>query len=386
MDRTSRSLDRWLLVLAVVGLAGLLIGGWLHLTAFFHAYLVGYTFWLGVALGCLVWLMIHHLTGGHWGWALRQPAEVIISTMPWLTVGFIPVLLGLSHLYPWAQHQSGFVSEVLEHQREYLNLPWILVRAILYFVLWNGCAWALLRPPARVGHAQRAAAIGLVLMFLTITFAAIDWLLAVEAKAFSSIWGFYVGVGFAAVALGMLVWIVLWPIRHVKPEDLGKARTELLRDLGNLLLTCVVLHAYMSFSQFFITWNGNTKAEVLWYVTREQGFWGVLAVVLILIYFFLPFWALLFRFVKSHPPVLMGAGVLMLVAQALSLMWMVLPGMNNTGRWKLALATMGLSTLAILGLGGLFLLLVVHRWRVMTDPDRPRTALQLPREVIHETI
>ena len=128
-------------------------------------------------------LALYLLLVGHWGWALRRPAEVIVSTMPWLTLAFVPLLFGMGHLYPWAQHPSGPVSEVLEHQRLYLNMPWIIIRAVLYFAMWNGCAFVLLRPDARAGHAQRAAAIGLILMFLTITFSAIDWLLAIEAKA-----------------------------------------------------------------------------------------------------------------------------------------------------------------------------------------------------------
>lgn len=378
---TSTTLSKRLIVasgvVAAVGVLVLLVIAAIDVRMFFHAYLVGYLFWLGVALGSLIWLMIHHLTGGHWGWSLRRPAEVIITTLPWFALGFVPLIFGMSYLYPWAQLTPEHMNPIMEHQRLWLNLPLILLRAVIYFGVWIGFSHLLLRPAARVSHAQPASAIGMMLMFLTVTFASIDWLLAIEAKAFTSVWGFYVGVGFASAGLAVMLWMANWRWRGVQPAELNEAQKTLFRDFGNLLLACVVLHAYMDYSQFFITWAGNTQAEIGWYVTREQGMWGVLGVVLIGVYFFLPFGALLFRFIKHHPRLLLGVCVVMMVAQALSLMWMVLPGMNEHGQWELGLISMLMSMVAIAAFGGLFVLLVTCKWATLSEPQRPRTSLQV---------
>lgn len=376
---TSRPRPKRLSIACVILLCAstlvLLIIACLSMRLFFHAYLVGWLFWLGIVLGALIWLMFHHLTGGHWGWALRRPAEIILTALPWLALGFVPLLLGVHELYPWAQHAAGSIDPILQHQQQWLNTPMILARAAVYFALWIIFSALLLRPAARISHAQTSAAVGLVLMLLTITFASIDWVLAIEAKAFSTIWGLYVGAGFAASALGVLLPLAVWPWRHTPSSSLNADQKELLRDFGNLLLACVVFHAYMSFSQFLVTWSGNTQAEIPWYVTRETGFWGVLAAGLILVYFFLPFGALLFRFIKHHPRWLLGVCAIMCTAQALSLMWMILPGMNPQGQWLEAFCGIAASLFAIAAWGGLIGVLVIRRWQTLTEPDRPRTSL-----------
>ena len=64
----------------VIGAGALLlcaVGFFLNRDQFFRAWLIGYMLWLGVALGSMGWMMIHHLSGGAWGMVvqrgMRQP-------------------------------------------------------------------------------------------------------------------------------------------------------------------------------------------------------------------------------------------------------------------------------------------------------------------------
>src|SRR5206468_12495979 len=79
-----------------------LVGALVDTDQFFHSYLFAFLFWNGVALGCLSLLMIQHLTGGRWGLAIRRLLEAGTRTVPVLVLLFLPVVLGLKRIYPWA--------------------------------------------------------------------------------------------------------------------------------------------------------------------------------------------------------------------------------------------------------------------------------------------
>lgn len=138
-------LGRGALIVGGVGLLACLLGAFLGAGAFFEAYLFAYVFWLGVALGCLALVMTHHLVGGVWGFILRRIFEAGAMTVPLLAVLFVPLLFGLSHLYRWTQPDALAASEVLRHKQPYLNIPFFIARAAVYFAIWTALAWFLNR-------------------------------------------------------------------------------------------------------------------------------------------------------------------------------------------------------------------------------------------------
>src|SRR4051812_18183187 len=91
------------LAIGVLGLVACGVGAFTNTRQFFASYLFGYLFWLGLALGCFTVAMIHHLTGGRWGFVIRRFLEAGFSTLPLLVLLFIPIFFGLHELYPWAE-------------------------------------------------------------------------------------------------------------------------------------------------------------------------------------------------------------------------------------------------------------------------------------------
>ena len=87
------------LVIGICALSALAIGAILDPKQFFQAYLLGYLFWIGIALGCLGILMLHNLTGGEWGVPIRAMLESAIQTFPLMVVLFLPFYLGLEHCF-----------------------------------------------------------------------------------------------------------------------------------------------------------------------------------------------------------------------------------------------------------------------------------------------
>lgn len=373
-DVTLRRLALLSLLAAAVGLAVAVGLGLAHPAALAFGYLAAFMLTSGAALGCLALLMLHHLVRGRWGWSIRRPLETGLATVPLLVPLFVPLLLGMHRLYPWLDAARVAANEELGAKTPYLNLPFFLARAVVFFSLWLLGAWVLRRWSRRdegrgdevtplTVRLRRLAAAGLVVWGLTVTFAGIDWMASLEPTWYSTIVGLYVLVGYGLTALAAVTLVVtLVPAVSGLPEiDRGA-----LHDLGNLLLTAVILHAYMGFSQFFIIWNGNQFHEIEWYVPRLEGVWGGLALLGVVIHFALPFLALLFRRIKRDPRLLRWVCVLILAARALDASWMVLPA--RTG-WTPAGAAVAVA--ALVGMAALWAAL--YLW-LLSRPTPPLPA------------
>ncbi len=269
---------------------------------------MAYMLCLGVTLGCLALGMIHQLSGGAWGVLIRRPIGAAVRVIPVMTLLFLPIVLGMTRLYPWTDAALVAHDEVLRHKHLYLNVPFFLVRAAVYFLIWNGLAyflnaWSLegdADPDPRIAlRMQRLSGIGLVLYGLTITFASFDWLMSLEPHWFSTIYGVLIIGGQGLSALAFLIVALAWLSRR-EPLDAVIQPTH-FHDLGNLMLAFVMLWAYFSFSQFLIIWSGNLPAEIAWYQHRLDTGWRFIGLLLVVGHFAVPFVLLLSRAVKREP-------------------------------------------------------------------------------------
>jgi hypothetical protein len=353
----------------VVGSAGLLVcvlGGAFQPEQFLRSYLFAYLFWLGLAIGCLSILMLHHLTGGMWGLIVRRIFEAAVRTLPLLALLFLPVALGLPRLYVWAGPlpQDKAFAALLEHKAPYLNVPFFLARAVFYFSVWLSIGYFLNRWSLELdkgenrGVSRRLRSLsagGLVLMGLTITFSSFDWAMSLDPRWFSTIYGviFMVGQAVSAFAFALLLLALLGqekPFAQV-------TQPSFVHDLGKLLLAFVMLWTYMHLSQFLIIWSGNLPEEVIWYVRRLRGGWQFVGFALVLFQFALPFVLLLSRGLKRNAR-LMGylAGGL-LVMRVVELFWLVKP--EFPGEEGLSVHFLDLA--ATLGIGGIWLFVFAHQ-------------------------
>ncbi len=379
--------QRWQRLALGVGVGGLVLcalGGLLHPDAFFRSYLWSYTFYLGIALGCLVLVMLQFLTGGAWGLVLRRVFEAASRTLPVLALLFVPLLFGLHRLYIWTD------PEVVAHDHElqfktrwWLNEPFFIGRAVGYFAIWMIITWLLNRwsvaedrpdasDPRRL---RRISAAGLVLYGLTITGAAIDWVMSLEPRWVSSLFGALFGIG--QVLSGMAFAVIVLVLLADRPPLAGIVGKPFLRDFGSLLLAFVMVWAYMAFSQFLLIWSGNLPMEIAYYLRRFQGGWQWLALALVLFQFALPFVLLLSRDVKRNPRTLITVAGVVLAMRAVDLLWLIVPaqpgadGKNVVDMWPSfsgLLAGVG----ALVGIGGVWLatfLWQLQRRRVLPQYD-----------------
>jgi hypothetical protein len=320
-------------IAAAIAAAVSALGLFLDPVQFFRSYLFAYLVCLGIPIGSMAILLLHYLTGGNWGLVLRGTLESVLATLPVLAVLFVPLALGVERLYPWADHAIVEEDALLQHKALYLNVPFFLIRAAFYFAVWLGIAWLLRGTSARqmrgwsVDRHERMrsfAGPALGLYGLTVTFAAIDWIMSLEPHWFSSIFGALIAVGWLlpAMAFAILLLAEIAPTAGDAEVEQGPDK-NLWNDLGTLLFAFVMLWAYLSFSQLILIWAGNLPEEVTWYLHRIEGGWALLAWALFLFYFAFPFLLLLSRDVKQHPHLLGKAALALLVMHVIYHFWLV---------------------------------------------------------------
>ena len=349
-----------------VGAAALLVcalAGFLDPTQLLRSYLVAYLFWVGGALGCLALLMIQHVTGGAWGVAIRRLLESGARTLPVMAIMFLPIALGLGRLYEWAQPERVAHDPLLQHKAPYLNVPFFLGRAAFYFLAWTLVARALSRwslrqdesfdptPGARLELISRG---GLVLLGLTMTFAAIDWAMSLEPHWSSTIYGVIFMGGNALTAFAVVIPIAA--LLSTCPPIGDLISVDQLSDLGKLLLAFVMLWAYFNLSQFIIIWSGNLPEEIPWYLARTRGGWQWIAIAIVLFHFALPFVLLLSHRLKRRARSIAIVALVLAVMRYIDVFWLVTPAFNPG-----ALQVHLLDIAAALMVGGVWIWLFVQQ-------------------------
>jgi hypothetical protein len=311
---------------------------------FFHAYLISYMDWLGVALGSMAILMLRHLTGGGWGMVIRRILGAAMRTIPLLAVLFLPILFGIPRLYIWARPldtiQDKHLREHLEQiTKTYLSTNGFIVRAIIYFAIWGAVAFLLTKWSAEQDHpnardnSSRFRAVsgpGLILYGFTISFAAIDWVMSLDPSWISTIYGllFLAGQVLSAICFAVVVERIL--VRYKPMSEL--LQPDFVHDHGKLMLAFIMVWAYFSFSQWLIIWAGNLPEEITWYMKRLNGGWGYVGLFLVLFHFAVPFVILLSRSFKRDVARLVWLAVWLLVAHYVDLFWMIEPNFSTTFR------------------------------------------------------
>ncbi|NNJ24823.1 quinol:cytochrome C oxidoreductase [Alienimonas chondri] len=336
-----------LLLVGVVGLvaAGLLASlsddGWAK--RFLFGYLWAYWFFLTISLGGLFFTMIQHVTRAGWSVTVRRLAEMLGANLWVFAPLSLPLLAGVlfdgAGVWEWADPvlvESGPTADLLQHKEPYLNKPFFLIRCAIYFAVWSFWGWklyALSRKQDETGDPgltqtmHNWSVAGLPLTFLTVTFAAIDFLMSLTPTWYSTIYGVVIIAGCAVSVHATLAVIVLL-LR--KRGTLTEAVTvEHQQDLGKLLFGFIVFWAYVSFSQFLLIWYADIPEETEYYLVRFSHGWTFVMAMLLTGHFIIPFLGLLSRHVKRRDSTLMFWCVWVLFMHAVDLYLFIMPRLTH---------------------------------------------------------
>jgi len=365
------------LIIGVVAAALSIVGAFVAPSSFYSAYLTGYMFWLGLSLGCMAILMLYHLVGGGWGTVIRRIMEAGMMTLPLMFVLFIPILLNLPKLYFWARPEERIKDpKIAEIAHVYLNFNDILLRYVVYFALWFGMAFLLNRWSTEQDTSEGGAkstlrfravsAIGLVIYSLSISFAVIDWVMSLQTRWISTIYGliFIAGEALSAFCFAVVIESILG---KRKPMSEYLTTTE-VHDHGKFMLTFVMVWAYFNFSQWLIIWAGNLPEEIPWFVRRLSGGWGGVGLFLVIFHFSVPFALLLSRSLKKNVGQLVWLASWLMIMRIVDIWWHIEPVSHPS----IHLSWLHITILA--GMGGLWMAYFFHNLR-----ERPLLALYAPQ-------
>ncbi|MFN8608930.1 MAG: hypothetical protein U0931_15460 [Vulcanimicrobiota bacterium] len=265
------------------------------------SWLFAWIFWTGCSAGALAWLAIHHLTLGRWGEGWRRLAGAAARGLPLMLLAGGLWAGQVDQLYAW-QHFPP-------HRRVLYAAGPVLSRSLLALLVWSVLAFWLSGSRRRQGP----AAFCLLSLLSLGSLLAFDLVMSLDPEFYSSLFGLIVLLGWSLSALCLLVLL--------SPAD----DPERLHDWGGLLLCCLMLQAYVDFSQLLIVWSGNLPEEGGWLLLRVWGAWQPLAALLFLGFGALPFLLLLAGPLKRRAAFLRPLAAWLLVGCGLHLYWLMWP-------------------------------------------------------------
>ena len=249
------------------------------------------------------------------------------------------------------------------HKKPYLNRQFLLIRLIGYLLIWTWLVqkyfrWSTEQDQSRAlentAAAQRFSPLGLILFGWSLTFFSFDWLLSLDGTWYSTIFGVTV---FAQCALFQMASLILMTLLLRRSGLLGDAvNVEHYHDMGKLLFGWIVFWSYVTFAQFFLIWYSNIPDEVAWFHKRwsdNGGTYKTLALTLVVMHFFVPFWFLMSRNIKRRLNLLAAGAICMVVMHVLEVYWIVMP---NFGPLDPSLVDVG----CFLGVFGVYLAAVLR--------------------------
>ena len=324
---------------------------------FFFSWLVSFLFFLSLALGGLFFVLIQYASQGGWGIVVRRIGETIFATLPVMAALFVPLLFGLSDLFSWAVHGAAEHDALLRWKAPFLNVPFFLIRAVIYFACWSFIALMYYRgsrgqdvsgdPQGVTARLRRLAGPSIIVLALTQTFASIDWIMSLNPHWYSTMFGVYF---FAGSFVGFIALLSLLAATMRSAGLLDTVITaEHLQDIGKLLFAFTAFWAYIGFSQFFLIWYANLPEETIFYKARLAGSWKAMSVFLMVGHFGIPFFYLMGRAVKRRGLTLGIGGAWLLAMHFVDLYWQVMPTLHPEG-----VSVSVLDVAACVAIGGCF--------------------------------
>ena len=333
----NRRVERGAWAVGGIGLLASLLGWVFDPAGFAHAWLAAVVLAIGWPLGSIALLYIHALTGGRWGWAIRPQLIFGAATLAIVLPAILPVAFVACVLYPW-MHPEG-AKDLLNTW--YLTRSFFYGRGAAYGVIWLAIGALTLFALRRAGRELllfRFAAPCLILLQLTVTFAAVDSTLSLEPRFKSSVWGMIVSTEGVLFALCIAV---LGTLLTAPPAP------KIREDLGKLMLALTIFWAYLDFMQILIVWNSDLPGEAAWYLHRLASGWNWVAGLTALLHFFIPFFVLLWPQMQRSPKALTVMAAMLIIAEIPRAWWLVLPSSPTGFSWIAVPATFAIAGLAI---------------------------------------
>lgn len=387
-------LGRILLGLGAVGLGVVLVGAFTAgLRPAFAAYQIGVFAATAMALGSLFWVMIFNITNAAWSATIRRQFENIASLIP-LCMLMVAVIVAVEiitggTMLSWMRITPEEHNHLYDHKKGFLNTGFFIIRFLFYAGAWSFLAlrmrgWSTEQDRSADRWLTRrmrfASGWGILLFALTTAFFAFDFLMGMDFRFYSTMWGVYFFAACAFSSLALVSIVFAWILGQGKLA--GVVTSEHTHDIGKLMFAFTVFWGYIAFGQYFLIWYGNIPEETMYYIFRRTDPWSMVGKALIVAHFLIPFFLLISRVPKRNPKLLASIGVFMLVAHSIDMIFIIQP-MVDAGQDKAwGLSTLWLTICGLLGVFGVFGFFLTRR--IASSPLTATKDPRLPQALGHK--
>jgi hypothetical protein len=314
----------------LLGVAGFLVNSYRAS----YAYLVSYLFFLSIAVGSLFLVALEYAANADWSTPFRRISEFFAAALPLLLIFVIPLFFNTGKLFLWSHSDYIHSDSMLQAKSAYLNTPFFMVRVIVIILVWCAFYWLITKNSRKQDSVQdqlltkrniTLSVIFIPIFAITITLIAVDWVMSLESKWFSTIFGVYLfaGVVWSSLAALTLTAIILKEKKYLH-SAIGK---DHFYSLGTLMFAFTVFWGYIAFSQYMLVWYGNLPDETFWFMQRWDGGWKLISLLLIVTHFIVPFFGLLSYEAKTNLKRLKFMSIWILCVHFLDLYWLIIPSM-----------------------------------------------------------
>ncbi len=342
---------------------------------FAYSWVFAFMFFISITLGGAFWMILHHVTNSGWGVSVRRLMENLGFVFPFFAIIAIPLMIPSvqNDLYEWmdmhrditaadVKHNAEVSGEeyvapsayagaghALHHEAEvthangvesdhyahllhvkywYMNLPFWLGRVIGFFVLLGGGIYILRKISIaqdtdpnpgceRLIKARQYSCIIMPIFAVVATFIALDFMMALDYKWFSTMYGVYFFAGCALNSMAVLILTLTW----LRSKGYLKTVTskEHYHIMGKLMHAFVIFWAYVSFAQFMLIWYANITEETSYFLLRNSDQWWVWSLSLPFLHFAVPFVLLLPHYAKKVTKIVVPICIYILIMHIVDL-------------------------------------------------------------------
>lgn len=294
--------------------------------------LINNYYFIALAIGATFYLALQNVTQSHWSSGFNRIPYAIANFFPVLFILMIPIMFGLHSLYHWSHEDAVAHDAILKHKAPFLNVPFFIIRYLIYFAVWIGLTQLLRRFTFKedmiggMKYFKKTEFYSKVYIFslaLTFSLASFDWIMSIDAHWFSTIFAirnFVMGF-YHALVLILLISIILNKLGYF--PFLNEFH---LRDYSKYIFVMGIIWAYTWFSQYILIWYANLPEETVYYMPRTKGEFTPLFYTELIVNWLIPFILLLIGKVTTNKNILLSLMILLLLGQYVDIYMQVTVG------------------------------------------------------------
>ena len=329
-------------------------------------YIASFFFFM-IALGALAFYAIQYAAQAGWSPILFRVMEGVTGYLPVASIGVLVLLMasafGLNHIFHWmdpelVNPESAHYDKIIAGKSGYLNVPFFLVRAIVFLLGWNAYRWVSRKNSIADDNAEdqsffkknfKLSAGFLVFFIVTESIMSWDWIMSFDPHWFSTLFGWYVFAGMMVCAITVIALVTIYLKSQGYLEEVNDSH---IHDLAKFMFAFSIFWTYLWFSQFMLIWYADIPEEVTYFVTRIEDyklpFFGMIAM-----NFVFPLLLLMNSDYKRVNWFVVMAGVVILAGHYLDVFNMVMPATVGES-WTIGVPEIG----ALMFFFGLFVYVV----------------------------